>query len=68
MEWGIFMKKKRCLFGVFILILVLSGCKKQEETLPAQQEISVTPEPEKSDFSDIEKHVVWYHDRILTRT
>lgn len=68
MEWGILMKKKRCLFGVFILILVLSGCKKQEETLPAQQEISVTPEPEKTDFSDVEKHVVWYHDRILTRT
>lgn len=46
MEWGILMKKKRCLFGVFILILVLSGCKKQEETLQVPQEISVPPELE----------------------
>lgn len=62
------MKKKLFLFGMILLLLCMAGCKKQEEKEKTPQEVSVTPQPEKVDFSNIEKHVVWYHDAMLTNT
>lgn len=37
-----------------------------EEIPPISQGVSVTPQPESVDFSNVEKHVVWYHDSMLT--
>lgn len=63
--------RKKCFFG-FLLCIVLAlfcGCNKEAEPKAAVTTKAplptATPQAVLEDFSHIEKHVVWYHDRLV---